>query len=46
VGPERVHLTSQDVEDFKLVFALLEKAGYLKSVPPVESLFYLTTPSA
>jgi len=46
VGPERVHLTSQDVEDFKLVFGLLEKAGYLKAVPRVESLFYLTTPSA
>jgi ABC-type nitrate/sulfonate/bicarbonate transport system substrate-binding protein len=46
VGPERVHLTSQDVEDFKLVFGLLEKAGYLKAVPKVESLFYLTAPGA
>jgi ABC-type nitrate/sulfonate/bicarbonate transport system substrate-binding protein len=46
VGPERVHLTSQDVEDFKLVFGLLEKAGYLKAVPRVETLFYLTTPGA
>jgi ABC-type nitrate/sulfonate/bicarbonate transport system substrate-binding protein len=46
VGPERVHLTSQDVEDFKLVFGLLEKAGYLKTVPRVETLFYLTAPGA
>jgi ABC-type nitrate/sulfonate/bicarbonate transport system substrate-binding protein len=46
VGPERVHLTAQDVEDFKLVFALLEKAGYLKAPPQVERLFLLTTPRA
>jgi ABC-type nitrate/sulfonate/bicarbonate transport system substrate-binding protein len=44
VGPERVHLTAQDVEDFKLVFGLLEKAGYLKSPAAPESLFYLSAP--
>jgi ABC-type nitrate/sulfonate/bicarbonate transport system substrate-binding protein len=46
VEPERVHLTSQDVEDFRLVFALLEKAGYLKAASPPDSLFYLSGPRA
>jgi ABC-type nitrate/sulfonate/bicarbonate transport system substrate-binding protein len=41
VGPERVRLSKQDVEDFGLVFSLLVKAGYLKTAPPVDSLFYL-----
>jgi ABC-type nitrate/sulfonate/bicarbonate transport system substrate-binding protein len=42
VGPERVHLTKQDVEDFRQVFALLVQAGYLKAAPSVETLFYLS----
>lgn len=46
IGPERVHLTAQDVADFTLVFSLLVKAGYLKAMPPVESLFYLSAPRA
>ncbi|MGH7320168.1 MAG: ABC transporter substrate-binding protein [Candidatus Rokuibacteriota bacterium] len=44
VGPERVHLTRQDVEDFRLVFSLLEKSGYLKAPPPAETIFYLSQP--
>jgi ABC-type nitrate/sulfonate/bicarbonate transport system substrate-binding protein len=46
VGPERAHLTRQDVEDFRLVFSLLEKAGYLKAAPAPETIFYLSEPRA
>lgn len=44
VGPERAHLTAQDVEDFRVVFALLERAGYLKAATSPDGLFYLSTP--
>jgi ABC-type nitrate/sulfonate/bicarbonate transport system substrate-binding protein len=46
VGPERVHLTKQDVEDFRLVFSLLEKAEYIKAPPPLDTIFYLSEPRA
>jgi ABC-type nitrate/sulfonate/bicarbonate transport system substrate-binding protein len=46
VGSERVHLTKQDVEDFRLVFSLLERSGYLKAAPPLDTIFYLSEPRA
>jgi len=40
VAPDRVRLTKDDADDYRVMFDLLEKAGYLKTPPNVETLFY------
>lgn len=41
VSPERVYISNQDVEDYRRIYALLARAGYLRSEPrSAEDLFY------
>ena len=40
VGPERVRLTKDDAADYRVVFGLLEKSGYLKAPPDIDRMFY------
>lgn len=40
VGPDRVKLTQADAEDYRVLFGLLQKSGYLKGAPDTATLFH------